>query len=245
MSGLDYILHFVHSGNSYASRGQFSEAISDFTEAINLGKAINLSIYQVIAYQGRGLAYYEVGNFSAAISDFTKLMDGVIQSQITYHTYYNRGNAYKAQGKFTLAIMDYINALNKEPNHALCQKNLEEIFLNPQKGDLDKADKDIVISAITLLPIKKQIPLLKQSLDESSPLGRLFWRKDWFTPCSLGKGNLKVICDLLEKIDPNFKKPETKKTPSVNNQGVLFGYRSPEIKLREINPVFDHKIHKL
>lgn len=51
-------------GATNFSLGNYSQAISDFTQAINLDRL------NVKAYAGRALAYFKLGNINAARSDF-------------------------------------------------------------------------------------------------------------------------------------------------------------------------------
>ena len=60
--------YFQHGAVS-CNQGDFSQAISDFT------KAIEISPDFAVAYYNRGLAYFKQGNFSQASSDYNKAVE--------------------------------------------------------------------------------------------------------------------------------------------------------------------------
>jgi len=66
-------------GTMNAKKGNLSEAIADFT------KAIEIKPNDVMAYNNRGSAYAQQGNFIQALSDFTKAIDLSPNDPVAYH----------------------------------------------------------------------------------------------------------------------------------------------------------------
>lgn len=95
-------------------------------------------------------------------------------------------------------ILCWIQALRKDPSNKQCQSLL------------GKRSKDAIFAAILSCNADAQKILLHESLDEDTPLGRLFWKQQGVKPCSLESGTLKKIFDHLETIDPVFKKQNEK-----------------------------------
>src|ERR1700704_1793325 len=72
-------------------KGNYSQVISDTSEAIRLKPDIAL-------YNLRGSAYYDKGEYDIAIADFNDaLRMGGPQAGMIYH---NRGNAYRSRGDY-------------------------------------------------------------------------------------------------------------------------------------------------
>ena len=60
----EYTKAYYNRGNAYSELGEYKQAISDYTRAIELDPEY------AEAYYNRGLAYKQLGNCSAANSDF-------------------------------------------------------------------------------------------------------------------------------------------------------------------------------
>jgi tetratricopeptide (TPR) repeat protein len=56
-------------GITYLKKGQYNQAISDFTKALEIIPRF------AAAYNNRGLAYSDKGQYDQAISDFTKALE--------------------------------------------------------------------------------------------------------------------------------------------------------------------------
>ncbi len=100
---------YDYRGLAYIDQGNFTQAISDCT------KAIEINPKDENAYYGRGNSYYKQNNFSQAISDYNKAIE--INPNFT-EAYFNLGFAYCKQGNFTQAISDYNKAITINPNFA-------------------------------------------------------------------------------------------------------------------------------
>ena len=91
-----------NNGFVCADRGEYDQAIADFTAAIEL----NPQYAQ--AYNNRGLAYLRQGDYDRAIADCTT----AIRLNPQYvEAYKNRGFAYYRQGEYNEAIVQYTDAI--------------------------------------------------------------------------------------------------------------------------------------
>lgn len=99
---------FYYRGNSYYYLNQFTDAISDFDQALNLSSegAIKGRIFV-----NRGNAFHNVGNFYEAVEDFTNSINHFTENTDKAIAYISRGNAYHYLGQAQLAINDYDNAI--------------------------------------------------------------------------------------------------------------------------------------
>ncbi|MFH1876587.1 MAG: tetratricopeptide repeat protein [Candidatus Omnitrophota bacterium] len=157
---------YTNRGNVYYIQGNFPQAISDLTKAIE----INPNLTE--AYHNRGFAYAHQGNPSQAISDFTKAIeinpnyaDAYCLRGLTYvqqgnlpqaisdctkaieinpkyaEAYNNRGLAYYKQDKFSQALLDYTKAIEIDPNYANAYFN-RGLAYAWQQGNLPQAISD-------------------------------------------------------------------------------------------------------
>ena len=130
---------YFERGSNYKRENKLSEAISEYTKAIDLNpnlaeayeerghshfylreyseaiqdltKAINSGIEYEIMYDNRGKSYIKLGKYNEAIKDFTKVIKEFNSlSFVTKEAYEYRGNLYVALGKYDLALSDYEKA---------------------------------------------------------------------------------------------------------------------------------------
>ncbi|MCX5704645.1 MAG: tetratricopeptide repeat protein [Candidatus Omnitrophica bacterium] len=122
---------YSNRGVAYAHKGNFTQAISDFTKAVE----INPKYSNV--YYNRGLVYHQQSNLPQAISDYTK----AIEINPNYaEAYCNRGLAYDNQGNFTQAISDYNKVIEINPNLRFVYFNRGGTYAN--QGNLPQAILD-------------------------------------------------------------------------------------------------------
>jgi uncharacterized protein (TIGR02145 family) len=130
-------LAYSNRGIMYYGKGDYDQAISDFTEAIRLDPKYAL------AYSSRGIAYFDKGDYDKAISDFTET---IRLNPRWENVYNNRGYAYYyAKNDYIKAMEDFQSALRINPNSDFAQTMLDRITKNVQestKGDVltDKRD---------------------------------------------------------------------------------------------------------
>ena len=122
---------YYNRGNIYGKQGNLTQAISDYT------KAIEINPKYTEAYYNRGNTYEKQGNLTQAISDYTKAIE--INPKYTA-AYCNRGNAYQTQGNLKEAISDYTKALEINPNFAGVYTNRGNVYQT--QGNLPLAIAD-------------------------------------------------------------------------------------------------------
>ena len=123
------IMYF--KGISYAVKGQWAEAISDYNKAIEINPSF------ATAYTGRGYAYLNKGQYDKAISDFNKAIEINPRDAIAYN---GRGIAYYKKGQYDKAIFDYSKAIEINPRFANAYNNRGWTY--HLKGQHDKAISD-------------------------------------------------------------------------------------------------------
>ena len=122
---------YFRRGFAYAEKGNSSQAITDFTEALKLNPN------HVLTYCYRGFEYDKKDDFDLAIADFTE----VLKLDSNYAVaYLSRGFTYSKKGDFDLAIADFTKALKLDSNYAVAY--LSRGFAYSKKGDLDLAIAD-------------------------------------------------------------------------------------------------------
>ena len=122
---------YFNRGVASANKGQYDQAISDFTEVLKINPRI------APAYANRGLVSYSKGLYDQAISDFTKALEINPRDAMTY---YNRGLAYAVKGQVDQVISDCTNALEIDPRIASAYNNRGVAYKS--KGQYDQAISD-------------------------------------------------------------------------------------------------------
>ena len=122
---------YYNRGNIYGKQGNLTQAISDYTKAIEINPKYTEDYYN------RGNTYEKQGNLTQAISDYTKAIE--INPKYTA-AYCNRGNAYQTQGNLKEAISDYTKALEINPNFAGVYINRGDVYQT--QGNLPLAIAD-------------------------------------------------------------------------------------------------------
>jgi WD40 repeat protein len=111
--------------------GDYSAAITDFDQAIELNPSLAKAFYN------RGLAHAKLGQYQDAIASYTKVLE---THENWADAYNNRGNAHYKLGNYEQAIADYNQALSINPDFPQAQRNrdiacgvLEEIKRKQQE----------------------------------------------------------------------------------------------------------------
>ena len=175
-STLDRAAYHYSRGNDQYDKGQYDQAISDYTEAIKINP--NLAG----AYNNRGLTYsHDKGDYDRAISDFSKAIE---INPRNADAYVNRANAYtQGKGQYDLAIADYTKAIEIAPRLAMAYYNRGISYEG--KGEYDQAVADFS-KAIELDPTNAE-PYSNRGVVYMVKLGnRKKACSDWKRACELG-----------------------------------------------------------
>ena len=124
-------IQFLERGNTYFNRGDYDQAITDYTQVIRNNPN------SPEPYFNRGLAYRRKGDNDLAIADFTQ----VIQLDNSAGAYYNRGHAYASKGDFDRAIADFTQVITVNPNNA--ETFYYRGLMYADKRDFDRAIADL------------------------------------------------------------------------------------------------------
>ncbi len=117
---LDYYLE----GSAAYEKGDYHQAITDFT------KAISLYPNYAEAYEARGMSFLGLRDYTAAIDDFSRAM--VLNPKLE-HLFVNRGLAYDDSGEYDKAIVDYTYALQVDPNDQYATYNRGRAYVDKKE----------------------------------------------------------------------------------------------------------------
>ncbi len=95
-------LAYYNRGQIYMNRGQFGEAIEDYSMAIRLNPAYQEAVYN------RGLAFEKSGQPDRAVEDYER---AISLNPSNYQAFNNRGVLYGAAGSYDKAIEFFTRAL--------------------------------------------------------------------------------------------------------------------------------------
>lgn len=157
---------YIDRGVAYGQKGQFEQAIADFTKAIEIDpkstdayfnravayakknqhdraisdytKALQTGPKDAGTYYYRGIAYLEKRQFDQAADDFTNAIEIGIKDPSAY---YYRGIAYMSKGEFDWAIDDFNKALQIDPKSVDAYYNRAIVYFF--KKEYDKSWMDI------------------------------------------------------------------------------------------------------
>ncbi|MBE9228272.1 tetratricopeptide repeat protein [Phormidium sp. LEGE 05292] len=114
---------FFRAGVEQMQSQNYSEAVQDFTDAIELKHDF------FAAFSNRCLAYLQLGEYESAVQDCTEAVS--LNSQ-NVESFLNRGLAYYKQGNYQSAIADYNQVIKLKPidfrayyNRALAKSDLQ------------------------------------------------------------------------------------------------------------------------
>ena len=134
----------IDKGNSCYKAGNYTEAISYYTQAINAGKNV---------YLERGNAYRQQEEYPLAIADYTRVIEDGKQRKkqleskqnksiydyilspetLMADAYFGRGYCYSKQGDLDNAIADYTQTVELNPRYAMAYNNRGVCY--ERKGD--------------------------------------------------------------------------------------------------------------
>jgi tetratricopeptide (TPR) repeat protein len=130
-SGPQTAVEYMRRGSEYFKKGDYDQAIADFTQVIRLAPNEDSGYYI------RGVVYNEKGDFDRAIADLTQAIK-LDPNRAGIYEY--RGVAYNKKGDFDRAIADFTQAIRLDPNEADFYKYRGAAYMG--KGDYDRAIAD-------------------------------------------------------------------------------------------------------
>ncbi len=208
--------------NAQLSLNRFEEALSDYNHAIRL-KPDNYKLYV-----NRGMTYKKMENLPAAIADWTHAAQLAPNQPFAY---YNRSLAYHEINRLNEAVQDATQSILCELHFYKANERKEHAF-----------------SSITNFPDGLAIPLLKSCLDETSPLGQIFWEQRGLTTPGTDKGMLRQVIDELRDRHAQFVVFESidALTSGASPWYRLFPRpRQNDQRPDACNDVFDHTVYSL
>jgi len=129
--GSDLAEKAMEAGTAFEAKGQFKEALAEYS------RAIELSPMNTDGYYNRALIYQKQGDSKAALADFDK----ITQINPNYaEPYYGRGEIYEAKGQRDKAIAEYTKAI--ENNSQYKRAYYKRCMLYNYKGEYRKALDD-------------------------------------------------------------------------------------------------------
>ncbi len=102
-SAIDY----NYRGVTYDKLDKYTEAVADYTRALELDSTF------VLAYNNRGATFERLRRYDEALIDYSSAIQ---QAPTLAHAYYNRGNVFSKKKKSLEAIEDYTRAIQIDPN---------------------------------------------------------------------------------------------------------------------------------
>ena len=182
---------YFNSGVSHHGKGQYDEAIRDFSEAIRLNP--NVEVY----YWNRGDSYCQKGWYDEAIRDCT---EGIRLSPNDTAAYNYRGISYYRKGWYNEAIQDFNEAVRLNPTNAAAYNYRGNAYY--KKGQHDEAIRDVEM-ALSIDPNNKDAKTLLKEIQRAK------------TAPPPGKGGHKK-----EKGQQQANKPPEKSAADYFNSGV-------------------------
>lgn len=101
---------FFSRGNAHSNKGQYDQAIADFSKAVEINPRF------AEAYYNRGNAYRAKREYKEAILNYTKAIE--INPTNDMAAYQNRGHIYIVIGEYDRAISDFNKAIEINPRLA-------------------------------------------------------------------------------------------------------------------------------
>jgi tetratricopeptide (TPR) repeat protein len=154
---------YYNSGNDAADKGNYEEAVKNYSEAIRLEPNY------ANAYFNRGDAYDEIGEYDKAIADYSE----VIRIEKSADAYLNRGVVFNKKGENDRAIVDLTEAIRLDPNCANAYRLRNEIYKSNGESEVIRAsDEDFDIPQSDLpLSIEERLFVGFTEMSEEKKIG--------------------------------------------------------------------------
>ncbi len=124
---------YVHLGNVSGRQGKYSEALINYT------KAIEAEPHDANAYYNRGYINIELRKYNPAIADLDKAIEIDPHYAAAYHI---RGVAYFLKKKYPKAIADYTKSIELDPDNL--RAYISRLSAYCKTGNNDRAWKDVI-----------------------------------------------------------------------------------------------------
>jgi tetratricopeptide (TPR) repeat protein len=135
---------YNNRGFAYCEIGQYDQAISDFSKAIEINPRL------APAYNNRGAAYLYTAQYDQAVSDLSKALE--IDPRLA-HAYNNRGWAYIKMEQYDEAVSDFNKTIEIDPR--LAEVYFYRAIVYSLLEEYDKA----LLDAIKAQKLGYQIPV--------------------------------------------------------------------------------------
>jgi tetratricopeptide (TPR) repeat protein len=148
----------IDRGIDHVERGQFEEAIGEFTKALQLAWSSSVAFFE------RGRAYWYVGRFQEAAGDLLRAAQSNPEDpEWLFHIYYLLGDSYRQIGNHKMALLNLGIAIGQRPD-AAAYVSRGWAYLG--KNDLDRAGADFG-EAVRLDPsLRTAVPFVPRSDSE-------------------------------------------------------------------------------
>ena len=125
-------------GNAYASKGLYTQAITDFNKAIEIDSKIRpdlqnpLHSYSILArvYYNRANVYQKIGSLEQAVSDYSRSIE---INSINPRAYNNRATVYTRRNEYDQAILGFSQAIQSDANFILAYSNRATLYMQRHK----------------------------------------------------------------------------------------------------------------
>lgn len=131
LSPVDGPYFYIDQGDKNFKKGDFNQAIIDYSRAIEVDPENELPYYD------RGLAYANIGNYNLALADLDKAIDLNSNDANLFHV---RGLIYKEMGNYEHAFLDQNRSIELDPKMA--DAYIERGIAYGNLGDHDNAFAD-------------------------------------------------------------------------------------------------------
>lgn len=198
-------------GLEHFQAGEFSEAIEEFTKAIDIGWEPEA---RAIALTMRAYAYGQKGDMQQAIKDYTEAIE---QAPTLTDAYLGRGHTYNGLEQWEEAINDFSQALELEPNLPAIYASRGNAYNSLEQWEKAIEDFDKAIALETKTPSESQQIVLITSYKgrghANVGLGNdELARQDFETVLTLDPNDPEA--DDIKKILELLKPQSTKPTPN-------------------------------
>ncbi|HEY4876075.1 MAG TPA: tetratricopeptide repeat protein, partial [Puia sp.] len=170
---------YFDAGTDLSKKGQFDQAIDNFTKTIKLAQNPQLTYS---AYCARAYAYQSKNLFDLSIRDYTSAIN---LNPTNLYAYGGRGNSYYGKRKYDSAFSDYNRWVIGEPNNGFGYYSRGNIYLAKKMYDsaiqdytktisINPRPRDAYVGRATCFTNKKSFDLSIQDLNAAINIDSTF-----------------------------------------------------------------------